>query len=94
MALNRHNWGCLPRRASEPLPLLQQGLFALVQILDLALLDVHEPVTEGSGDTGVEWVVPQRLLRKVRAHLDSELPPADGRACSPVSQCLRGRAGR
>lgn len=61
--------------------LLEQSLPSLREDLQLPVLNALEPVPEASSDAREERVHPEGFLVQERAHLDAQLPEADGDAC-------------
>jgi hypothetical protein len=57
-----------------PCPLLEQCVASVGQVLELAVLDAHQPVAEAAADASIDGVDPERLPVEERAHLNAELP--------------------
>jgi hypothetical protein len=61
--------------------LLEDGLSSLSEHLELTVLNTLHPVAEAATDTSEKRVDPEGFFGEDGAHLDSELPKADGNAC-------------
>jgi len=57
-----------------PCAFLEQCVAAVGQVLELAVLDAHQPVAEAAADASIDGVDPERLAVEERAHLNAELP--------------------
>lgn len=58
--------------------LLQQDGLALSQRSALTVVDTLQPIAEAGAAGGVDGVCPEGLLVEERAHLNADLPEADG----------------
>lgn len=65
----------------SPPPLLKKSVSGLSKDAHLCVLDTGQPVAEGAANAGVHGVCPKGLALEHWAHLNAELPDADGNAC-------------
>lgn len=65
----------------SPPPLLKKSVSGLSKDAHLCVLDTGQPVAEGAANAGVHRVCPKGLALEHWAHLNAELPDADGNAC-------------
>jgi hypothetical protein len=76
----------IPR--GPPCALLEDGRFPLGQHGRLPLVDALEPVSEAAADAGKDGPGPEGGLVEEGAHLEAELPEADGDACLDSHNCV------
>lgn len=65
---------------SAPPSLLQQRASGVCEDAHLPVLDALQPVAKGSANAGVHGVGPEGLAGEERAHLNAQLPDANGDA--------------
>lgn len=71
-----------------PRALLEDDGFPVLEHLGLSLVDALQPVSEAAARAGKEGPGPERGAVEERAHLEAELPEADGHACDVLVSCF------
>lgn len=70
-----------------PRALLEDDGFPVLEHLGLSLVDALQPVSEAAARAGEDGPGPERGAVEERAHLEAELPEADGHACDVLVSC-------